>query len=69
MTLPFEIHLPEGATPLDPNETEGLRLKHISTMKELDEAEAAGIAKAHLWLLRHAYSGPTWAPIPAHRGG
>jgi len=30
---------PEGATPLDPNEIEGLKFKHITTRDELNELE------------------------------
>lgn len=34
---------PDGATPLDPNEIEGLRLAHISTRAELDRWEQDNI--------------------------
>jgi len=34
---------PEGATPLDPDELEGLRFKHVSTRGELDELEQANV--------------------------
>lgn len=43
---------PEGATPLDPNEREGLRLKHITTRDELDELEQANIQTGLQWLYR-----------------
>ena len=32
---------PDGATPLDPDETEGLRFKHVTTRGELDELDPA----------------------------
>ena len=34
---------PEGATPLDPDEREGLKHKHITTRGELNELEQANI--------------------------
>lgn len=34
---------PEGATPLDPDECEGLKFRHITTREELDELEQANI--------------------------
>lgn len=42
---------PEGATPLDPQETAGLKLPDIPTRAELDLAEARAILQAELWLL------------------
>jgi Fic-DOC domain mobile mystery protein B len=39
----------KGATPLDPDEIHNLRLKHISTQKDLDELEAANIIQGQLW--------------------
>jgi len=41
---------PEGATPLDPDEMEGLRFKHISTRGELDQLEQANITQGLQWL-------------------
>lgn len=41
---------PEGATPLDPDELEGLRQKHITTRGELNELEQANIEAGLLWL-------------------
>lgn len=41
---------PEGATPLDPDELEGLRQKHITTRGELNELEQANIETGLLWL-------------------
>lgn len=43
---------PEAATPLDPNERDGLRFKHISTRGELDELEQVNIESGLLWLAR-----------------
>jgi len=37
---------PDGATSLDPNEIEGLKLKHISTRAELDRWEQENIQDA-----------------------
>jgi fido (protein-threonine AMPylation protein) len=34
---------PPGATPLDPNELDGLRFKRITTREQLDELEQANI--------------------------
>ena len=41
---------PDGATPLDPDELEGLKLKHITTRAELDRWEQENIADAIVWL-------------------
>jgi len=43
---------PDGATPLDPDEMEGLRYKHVSTRGELDELEQANIDEGLQWLKR-----------------
>ena len=43
---------PEGATPLDPDEMDGLRFKHVSTRGELDELEQANVQSGLLWLGR-----------------
>ncbi len=43
---------PEGATPLDPDEMEGLRFKHISTRGELDQLEQANIIEGMQWLAK-----------------
>ncbi|MCK4509255.1 MAG: mobile mystery protein B, partial [Desulfuromonadales bacterium] len=37
---------PEGATPIDPDETQGLLLPHISTRVELDRWEQENISEA-----------------------
>jgi Fic-DOC domain mobile mystery protein B len=44
-----EDTLPEGATPLDPDESEGLIPAHIITRAELNEAEEANIAQGYAW--------------------
>ncbi len=44
------VEYPDGATPLDPDEMEGLRHKHISTRGELDELEQANIDEGLQWL-------------------
>lgn len=47
-----EDGLPEGATPLDPDESEGLIPAHIVTRAELNEAEEANISRGFAWALR-----------------
>ena len=42
-------HAP-GATPLDPNEVEGLLPSHVRTQEELNEWEQANIGRALSWL-------------------
>jgi len=44
---------PDGATPLDPNELDGLKFRHITTREELDELEQANIESGLQWLARH----------------
>lgn len=44
------LDYPEGATPLDLNELEGLKHKHITTQGELNELEHANIQAGLLWL-------------------
>jgi Fic-DOC domain mobile mystery protein B len=46
------IEYPEGATPLDPDEMEGLKFKHVTTRGELDQLEQANIEMGLLWLGR-----------------
>lgn len=48
--MDFNKGLPAGATPLDKNEAQGLKLKHISLLSELNEFENQNIAKAMQWL-------------------
>lgn len=47
---------PSGATPLDPDEREGLKFKHITTRGELNELEQANITNGLLWLERRRKS-------------
>lgn len=48
MIMKFEY--PTGATPLDPDEANGLIPLHITTQGQLNEWEAANILKAENWL-------------------
>ena len=43
---------PEGTIPIDPDETEGLLLTHITTRGELDRWEQDNIVEALIWLDR-----------------
>lgn len=43
---------PHGATPLDPDEMRGLKLKHVTTRGELDHLEQANIQSGLRWLQR-----------------
>jgi Fic-DOC domain mobile mystery protein B len=43
---------PDGATPFDPDEFEGLRFKHVSTRGELDQLEQAGVTDGMKWLAK-----------------
>ncbi len=43
---------PEGATPLVPDERQGLRFAHITTRGELDELEQANIEQGLEWISR-----------------
>jgi Fic-DOC domain mobile mystery protein B len=44
-----KFRYPEGATPIDPNDEADLRLPHITTQAELNEAEFENIVRAQLW--------------------
>lgn len=44
---------PEGATPLDPDELDELRFKHVTTRAELDQLEQANIVGGLRWLARY----------------
>ena len=50
--MTFVISYPEGATPLDPNELDGLKHRHITTQGELSELEQANIIAGLRWLER-----------------
>ena len=41
---------PEDATPLDPDEIDGLKITHITTREELNRWEHQNIAEAYLYL-------------------
>jgi Fic-DOC domain mobile mystery protein B len=43
---------PDGATPLDPDERQGLKFSHVTTRGELDALEQANIESGLLWLAR-----------------
>ena len=43
---------PDGATPLDPDERQGLKFGHITTRGELDELEQANIEDGLTWVSR-----------------
>lgn len=44
--------LPDGATPLDPDELGGLRHKHVTTRLQLDELEQVNIQSGMAWAAR-----------------
>jgi len=50
MTVMIDLKYPPGATPLDPNETEGLKIRHITTREELNRFEQDNINEALQWL-------------------
>lgn len=50
------ITYPDGATPLDPDETRGLKFKHITTRNQLDQLEQANIQNGLRWLARRKHS-------------
>lgn len=43
---------PDGATPLDPDEMQGLKFKHVLTRGELNELEQANIEQGLAWVSR-----------------
>lgn len=47
------FHSPYGATPLNPEEKEGLKFKNVSTKAQLDQLEQANIDDGLLWLKKH----------------
>ncbi len=47
---PKMIDYPEGATPLDPDEMDGLKHKHVTTRGELDHLEQANIQNGLQWM-------------------
>ena len=46
----MNIQYPSGATPLDPDEMAGLKIKHITTREELNRFEQDNINEALEWL-------------------
>ncbi|MFV2032309.1 MAG: hypothetical protein ACC663_07420 [Gammaproteobacteria bacterium] len=48
----MELDHPDGATPLDPDEIEGLRFKHVETRGELNQLEQQNIQIGLKWLER-----------------
>ena len=44
------VEYSEGATPLDPDEMEGLIPNHIVNRGQLDELEQENIVSAQIWL-------------------
>lgn len=40
---------PEGATPLSPDDMQGLKHKHVDTREQLNELEAANILQGQMW--------------------
>lgn len=44
------MEYPEGATPLDPDERDGLLMKQVETRGELDEVENQNILQGYQWL-------------------
>ena len=51
----MKFDTPEGATPLDPDEAEGLLLSHITMRAELDRLEQENIAEAAAWAFRRGH--------------
>jgi Fic-DOC domain mobile mystery protein B len=51
----------DGATPLDPDDAEGLIPSHIESRAELNEWEQANIAKAVFWMAERRVRGPVLA--------
>lgn len=48
-----KMDYPGGATPLDPDELEGLKFKHVTARGQLDHLEQANIQESLRWLSRH----------------
>lgn len=46
-----QFEYPSGATPIDPDELEGLKIKHITTRAELNRFEQDNINDALQWLI------------------
>ncbi len=52
----MHFEYPFGATPLNPDEIEGLIPDHISTQNELNEFEQNNILQAESWIFSKNYS-------------
>jgi Fic-DOC domain mobile mystery protein B len=52
----MHFEYPFGATPLDPDETQDLKPKHITTQGELNEWEQNNITNANIWAFSKNYS-------------
>ena len=50
--MPPIVEEPDGATPLDPDERDGLKFRHVTTRGELDQLEQANIEDGLAWLAR-----------------
>jgi Fic-DOC domain mobile mystery protein B len=48
-----EFDYPQGATPIDPDEVDGLLLSHITSQSELNRWEQQNIMQAEEWAFRH----------------
>ena len=59
----MEGSLPAGATPIDPDEAEGLIPEHVSTRGELDELEEANIQEGLKWAVQRALLGRKRADV------
>lgn len=46
----MEFEYPEGATPLDPDDIDGLKYPHVETRAELDQLEQQNIQEGYTWL-------------------
>ena len=46
------IEYPKGSTPLDPNELDGLKFRHITTHEQLNQLEQVNIQNGIAWLKR-----------------
>ena len=60
----MRFEYPEGATPLDPNESEGLLLS-LSTQAELNEFELLNITQAVAWAASLSIFGVAGWELPA----
>ena len=59
----MEGSLPPGATPIDPDEADGLIPEHVSTRGELDELEEANIQEGLKWAVQKAVLGRKRADV------